>query len=95
MPRSGLPLRGPGDRPTSYRRVHAPIRAHHVTDDPWALRSAVADMHRHYARSRVDFVATTPRPGHSIGHSGLFRASTGAEHWPALATWLTSTPSTR
>ncbi len=81
----------PAIDPTAYRRVHAPILAHHITDDPWSLRSAVADVHRRYARSRVDFVEVTPRPGHSIGHNGLFRTSTGAEHWPALATWLTAT----
>jgi predicted alpha/beta hydrolase len=78
--------------PASYRHVYAPIRAHHITDDPWASRSAVAAMHRRYARCPVDFITTTPEPGTTIGHSGLFRTSTGADHWPALASWLLDRP---
>lgn len=77
--------------PREYHRVHAPIRAHLITDDPWASRTAVTDMHRRYARCPVDVVVTAPPHRHSIGHSGFFRSSTGAEHWPDLASWLTST----
>jgi predicted alpha/beta hydrolase len=71
-----------------YQRVHAPIRAHLITDDPWASSTSVSHFHRRYSRCPVEVVVTAPRHDRPIGHSGLFRTSTGSDHWPALASWL-------
>lgn len=71
-----------------YATITAPMRAYHASDDPWATRHAVEDLHGRYPNATCDILTLRPDAGQAIGHVAFFRPRAGKAHWPGLAAWL-------
>jgi predicted alpha/beta hydrolase len=73
-----------------YARVHAPIRAYAISDDPFAPLPAVEALGRLYPSARWETHRVAPRDigVDSIGHFGFFRERFRDSLWREAADWL-------
>jgi predicted alpha/beta hydrolase len=74
----------------AYARVHAPLRAYAITDDPFAPLSAVNALAKLYPNARWETRPLAPRDlsVKSLGHFGFFRERFRDSLWRESADWL-------
>jgi len=76
-------------RAASFARVHAPILAISVADDPFAPRTAVEQLIGFYRAAQPEFRHIAPaEAGGPIGHFGFFRKKNAETLWPPVVSWL-------
>ena len=73
-----------------YRRLHAPLRAYAISDDPFAPPRAVAALLELYpnARGEVRRVSPSQLGVTRVGHFGFFREAFRDSLWREAADWL-------
>jgi predicted alpha/beta hydrolase len=74
----------------AYARVHAPVRAYAISDDPFAPLPAVEALGRLYPLARWQTRRLAPRDigAPALGHFGFFRERFRDSLWREAADWL-------